>query len=51
MRLDIKTKELREKDNFVKSVIVARARKDANETELHYLTERLEEFINLHKMG
>jgi hypothetical protein len=45
-RLDIKTKELNSKDEFVRNVIVSRVGKQVDETEMQYLSKRLDEFVS-----
>lgn len=45
IRLEIKTKELKEKDGFMRSVIVSRVGKEPNQSEMEYLTRKLEEFL------
>ena len=46
-RLEMKGKELKEKDEFIRSVIVSRTGKEASESETSYLKKRLDELVEI----
>ncbi|MBS1889709.1 MAG: hypothetical protein JST59_00320 [Actinobacteria bacterium] len=45
LRYDIKCRELKEKDAFVRNVIVTRVGRDANTSDLQYFSHKLDEFM------
>lgn len=48
-RLEIKVKELKEKDEFIRNTIVSRVGKGATEPELEFFLRRIEEWMQMYR--
>jgi hypothetical protein len=49
-RLEMKKRELKEKDDFIRNTIVSRLGKQTSESEVEYLIRKMDEFIDVHKL-